>query len=500
MKIRKSKEIKEKVKTLIYKKYIPTSDWFKLNRENNIQGSNRIDIQKMVNKLKNFYYFTPEGKLFDESHSFKEICYDENIEIKKKYLPIINHPLMVRLLDLKQLSLTYRIHVSATHNRFSHSIGTYKRMGQLIKQLKKYEATKKFISKNEDVLYIYALIHDIGHTPFSHSLEYVFNLSDKTILKDILEHNNDLKNIITAAIARTDFEYEDFLKITTVPDEDLEGMETLLRKTIDSPIDADRMDWLYRDVLLCKGDIIMSRINHIIANTIPYKNPTDSWILVYPREPLTISNLTEFLHTRHQMYTEVYEHPRKVILEELIARIMYEIFLNNGITVDQLKFLTDGMVINIIKMFSNLQQDQLLRKALFGNNYEMIETLSVKQSEKEEYNPWGLDIKNNLGERIKIEKKICKDCQLNEDNAFIVHFPRKFISGAEDIWLLDKDNSMHRLCDESYFKGLKELDKDNAQHIQLFLQKTGITNFEAKKKQVIETFNARVRTISSKNE
>ena len=88
------------------------------------------------------------------------------IEVDKRFMKIIDSPLFQRLRRVKQLAFTDLVYHGAEHSRFGHSLGAY----QLASELAEKFGLK---GKIHDEFCLAALLHDIGHPPFSHAFEPV---------------------------------------------------------------------------------------------------------------------------------------------------------------------------------------------------------------------------------------------------------------------------------------------------------------------------------------
>lgn len=104
------------------------------------------------------------------------------VEVNEWERTIIDHPAFQRLRHIKQLGLTEYIYPSATHSRFEHSIGTMSLASQMydciVGKEKNIQILKDNLSFNESgierdrqLIRLAALVHDIGHSPFSHAPE-----------------------------------------------------------------------------------------------------------------------------------------------------------------------------------------------------------------------------------------------------------------------------------------------------------------------------------------
>ena len=116
------------------------------------------------------------------------------INLAEQECAIIDHPVFQRLRRIKQLSLTDMVYPGANHTRFEHSIGVMQMATDMFDSIveKKKSFLERELSLNENGIKIYrkiiriaALLHDIGHAPFSHSGEDLMPLLPSTHSKYI---------------------------------------------------------------------------------------------------------------------------------------------------------------------------------------------------------------------------------------------------------------------------------------------------------------------------
>ena len=217
-----------------------------------------------------------------------------DIFIDNKYMRIINTKEFQRLRRINQLSVGNYIFPSAQHTRFSHSIGTFYLMRKIIKHIE-FELNNINITiseKDRELALLIALLHDIGHGPFSHAFEGILKknheewtkeiiLGDTQINKEIVENfGEEYPKQLVDIIDKSSNYNNDFQK---------EGLNlfSVIRSLISSQLDADRLDYLVRDAKntgVVFGDIDLSRIIHSIRITevedeiyvcIPQKNVLD---------------------------------------------------------------------------------------------------------------------------------------------------------------------------------------------------------------------------------
>jgi HD superfamily phosphohydrolase len=168
---------------------------------------------------------------------------------------ILKLPLMNRLKDIKQLGLAYLAFSGANHTRFEHSVGAM-HVAHLM-------ATGLGIENELETVRIAALLHDVGHPPFSHSIEFaarMFGIREipdhKKVTRSKIIEDERLKEIL---VARPLVHLEDVAdlavgKFSKAP---------YLSQIIDSGVDADKIDYILRDNHHCGFPVALD-INTLI--------------------------------------------------------------------------------------------------------------------------------------------------------------------------------------------------------------------------------------------
>ena len=213
---------------------------------------------------------------------------------------IIEHPYFQRLRHIKQLGLTYLVYPGASHSRFQHALGAMHLMELAIDVLR---AKGHHISTEEaEAASAAILLHDIGHGPFSHSLEYsiIQGVSHETIGKRImLELNEQFNGRLDKAIQIFDGTYP----------------KKFLHQLVSSQLDVDRLDYLRRDSFftgVIEGSIGSDRIIKML-------NIVDDNLVVDIKGIYSIEN---FLIARRLMYWQVYLHKTVVSAEKLLTQLL----------------------------------------------------------------------------------------------------------------------------------------------------------------------------------
>jgi hypothetical protein len=213
---------------------------------------------------------------------------------------IIEHPWFQRLRRIKQLGLTHLVYPGALHTRFHHVLGAMNLMSQSLEVL---ESKGKRISRNEKrAVLIAILLHDIGHGPYSHTLEgeLMKNMSHEAISLLFINHlekefGDDLK------MARDIF-------TNKYP-------KKFLHQLVSGQLDMDRLDYLKRDSFftgVSEGVINTDRI-------ITMLDVVDDGLVV---EAKGIYSIDKFIVARRLMYWQVYLHKTVLAAEHLLRNII----------------------------------------------------------------------------------------------------------------------------------------------------------------------------------
>ena len=213
---------------------------------------------------------------------------------------IIQHPFFQRLRRIKQLGLTDYVYPSALHTQFHHAIGAMHLMTITLENLryKGHDISDQELEAAQAAI----LLHDIGHGPFSHTLE--FNLLKGMTherLSSLLIHR--LNDFFGGALDLT-------IKIFTDQYE-----RRFFHQLVASQLDIDRLDYLKRDSFftgVSEGTIGADRIIKML-------DVVDDQIVVEEKGIYSIEN---FLSARRLMYWQVYLHKTAVSAEKMLILLI----------------------------------------------------------------------------------------------------------------------------------------------------------------------------------
>ncbi len=178
-----------------------------------------------------------------------------SVPLTPRMLRLIDSTAFQRLRKIRQLSLSDRVYPSATHTRFSHALGVYYNVLGYLRHLDGFPEFHSAYDEGDYLAILLAgLLHDLGHYPCSHQLDHLAQFPAHEVLTvAIIEGHMAIEGENLAALIRAEFALEPS-RITALlrPDRgQLEPRLRLLKQLIDSPLDADKCDYLPRDSYFC---------------------------------------------------------------------------------------------------------------------------------------------------------------------------------------------------------------------------------------------------------
>lgn len=182
----------------------------------------------------------PDQTIMDPVHRI--IAFDDS-DTDQMLLKLINAEEFQRLRRIRQLGMTPLVFPGANHNRFAHSIGVMHNARKFLQRMKKLNVFEISV-EHEKVVLASALLHDLGHGPFSHAFEKITgdDHEDRTI-EMIRDDGTDVNSVLKTFGVNPEH-LDRFFNDT----DDADGeMPSVLTKIISSQMDADRFDYLIRD-------------------------------------------------------------------------------------------------------------------------------------------------------------------------------------------------------------------------------------------------------------
>jgi putative nucleotidyltransferase with HDIG domain len=232
---------------------------------------------------------------------FQDPLYGQIAVASPLLLALIDSRAVQRLRQIRQLGVSYLTFLGAEHSRFAHSLGAMTLMDRVLQHLDQEEGVR-FSKANRELALAGALLHDIGHCAFSHTLEHTLGHNHEELGARLLREEPELKRILgprAAALAA-------LLQGTA------KGREmTLIHSLLSSQLDVDRLDYLVRDAHSTGVNSGQVDLGRIIASFTVRKGR----LMVKERGLLAVE---EYFLARYFMYWKVYYHKTSRAMELLM--------------------------------------------------------------------------------------------------------------------------------------------------------------------------------------
>ncbi|MDI3507564.1 MAG: uncharacterized protein PWQ46_1030 [Methanomicrobiaceae archaeon] len=318
-----------------------------------------------------------------------------------------------RLRRIKQLANAHLVYPSACHTRFEHSLG--------VLHIATLMAEHLGIGEDDLINLRYAaMLHDVGHGPFSH----VFEASLKRINGDETTHED-----ITTRIIGEDDEISSILgdaagEVAAILSEDQNG---ILNQIMSGNLDADKIDYLRRDsyhIGVNYGNFDLERILHTIQKTEKTRDWEPEHIVIHEKG---MDAIESFRLARFLMHTQVYHHHTNVAANRMLQRAV-EVAIRDGIVdVERIKLNNE----DFLEYYLSLDDARLITQILSepgSTAAELIRRLEMRDLFKRGYSMYvsqeeNYTIRYYLGTKFaaegesarKIEKAVAEECGCDPD-------------------------------------------------------------------------------------
>ncbi|MDO8502031.1 MAG: HD domain-containing protein [Gemmatimonadaceae bacterium] len=221
-----------------------------------------------------------------------------NIRVDELTLRLVDTAVFQRLRYVRQLGLAYLVYPGATHSRFEHALGTYHLSRGSLALLAERDGSRDVGPEEQAIVRAAALLHDVGHYPFSHALEEIGQLHHEDVARPLIT-TGQVASILADGIA-ADAPQRVFELIQGTSASSLQGL-------ISGSLDLDKIEYLKRDAFMCGvpyGEIDVDRLtNSMLILHDPHSGRPVLGVL-----EKGLSALESLLFAKYQMYRNVYWH------------------------------------------------------------------------------------------------------------------------------------------------------------------------------------------------
>lgn len=241
---------------------------------------------------------------------------------------------MQRPQHIKQLGLVQLLEPSKTHTRYSHSLGAY-HIGNRMLEILQERSPEKFDQMRAGVVRAALILHDIGHGPYSHVFERIFDIDVKDKPKSheewscdiILSPQTEVNKVLTAADPSGKLARDVAEMVSSKTPKDIYA------SIVSSQLDADRLDYLIRDAKGTDKPIGFDWVTLLQELDVRWvKNNGDRTKrekhLAFVLNTDQLTQVQSYLETRFDGYKAIYQHTPKVAVEGHLECVLWQLVQN----------------------------------------------------------------------------------------------------------------------------------------------------------------------------
>ncbi|WP_167555279.1 HD domain-containing protein [Gottfriedia acidiceleris] len=307
--------------------------------------------------------------------SYEDLVHGKITIEDPEILALIETSVLKRLRYIKQQGNTFFIHSKATHNRLEHSLGVHNLATKFISKFQ-----NEFTNYEKKLLLISALLHDIGHGPFSHCFEGISNHSHHEWTIKLIKESDEIKNILN----RISGLFDDVIEVLSYT-----GKFKVIEKILFGPLGLDQLDFWNRDLI--HSDL---KLNQMDLNSL--LNQMIIWNHEVVIDENGINHIEQMTLIKNSLFHSGFGNPGvigkdillKVILSELKSRnhirskLLQEVLINpiENTSIESYLALTDEVLLKEMKEAKDFEN---------GDKY-LQDLIKLYLSEKQSL-PYSLD-------------------------------------------------------------------------------------------------------------
>jgi HD superfamily phosphohydrolase len=261
----------------------------------------------------------------------------DNIRVDRAALLALDTPTVQRLRYIRQVGHSFLVYPGATHTRFEHALGAYHLTRQAIASLEELGEIAPATSEDCLAVRMAALLHDIGHYPFSHALEEA-GFPSHEVLGVARLSKGDLGQRLVE-IGGKEFP-------TTVGALISGSSRSPLQGLISGSIDLDKVDYLSRDARMCGVPYGTVDVDRLLSNLTLVETQSGRWEVGVQEKG--VSALESLLFAKYQMYRNVYWHHAVRSATCMFKRAVREAVRRGSVSVEHISQATDDGLMELI--------------------------------------------------------------------------------------------------------------------------------------------------------
>lgn len=284
-----------------------------------------------------------------------------NIRVDEFTMRLVDTRVVQRLRYVRQLGLAYLVYPGATHSRFEHALGTYHLARRTLALLEE-RVEGGLDSADCALVRAAAVLHDVGHYPFSHALEEIGAPHHEDVAQPLVT-GGEVGAILASALGpRAPAQVFDLIRGRSASP--LQGL-------ISGSLDLDKIEYLKRDALMCGvpyGEIDVDRLTHSLVIVSDPDNGARTLGVVEKG----LAALESLLFAKYQMYRNVYWHHAVRSATAMYKRLVGDALAAGRVRHDTIVAFTDeGLLDHLARTASTNLLDALRARRLYKRVLEV---------------------------------------------------------------------------------------------------------------------------------
>jgi len=355
-----------------------------------------------------------------------------NIRVDDLTLELVDTEVFQRLRYVRQLGWTYLVYPGATHSRFEHALGTYHLSRRTLALLCEADDAISISEDEQTIVRSAALLHDVGHYPFSHALEEIGALHHEDVARPLIT-----EGAVAALLSSRVGEGAPAKVFELIRGRSASPLQGL----ISGSLDLDKIEYLKRDAFMCGvpyGEIDVDRL----TNSLVIVDDPDSGARSLGVQEKALSALESLLFAKYQMYRNVYWHHAVRSATAMYKRLVEDAVRGGAVDVESLARHTDEGLMHRIEsekptpLLAALKERRLYKRAAEWPAAE----LDVDKVE------WIATDRRRVAET---ENELAKELKLGPGE-LLVDYPVKTQMLGLDIPVLRRNGNVERLTGEGW--------------------------------------------------
>ncbi|HUL03025.1 MAG TPA: HD domain-containing protein [Gemmatimonadales bacterium] len=347
-----------------------------------------------------------------------------NIRLDPEALAVVDTPPVQRLRYVRQLGHAFLVYPGATHTRFEHALGAYHLARRALAQLEETARGPLLDPAARLRLKLAALLHDIGHYPFSHALEEAGMPHHEALAARQLGAGELARCLEQLGVAPTDL----LPLIQGTSDSPLAGL-------ISGSVDVDKLDYLSRDAWMCGVPYGVIDVDRLLTSLCVAEASTGPVLALHEKG---LTALESLLFAKYQMYRNVYWHHAVRSATVMFNRLVRVALAAGRLRLDDVAHATDDGFIQELQRDDPTGLARALRERRLAKR-----ALDLPATELPADPPaWVADDPELRG---RVEDTLARDAGLAPGELFL-DFPAKDALFTLDVPVVKRDGSVLRLA------------------------------------------------------